>query len=248
VKTVVPSENNVEKMSAWTQIQKHIKAFSEDEEIDTLLIYFSCHGESSAEGNMFHLGKKEYISSDDFQKELDKLKEIDQLIIFLDRCFPPMVKFTDRKFIQINACSDKDAAVLKEEGSLFTKYVIQGLKARSEERECSKDCQHCVDYWKPKTEYISVFALFDYVNNHLQRKAPKPHWQGKGVGKNIAFFTGEVVEIKFTSKDEKSEKRYAPLPLSYLKHFDELRERLLEAFEGNVSLHLLHFENNLQEF
>ncbi|XP_060593324.1 uncharacterized protein LOC132747735 isoform X2 [Ruditapes philippinarum] len=234
VKTVLPSENNIEKMSAWKQIQKHLAAFNKDEEINTLLIYFSCHGESSVEGNMFHLGQKEYISADDFQKELDKLNRINQLIIFLDRCFPPMVKFTDRMFIQINACSDKDAAVLKKEGSWFTKYVIQGLKARSEERKCSKDCQHCVDYWKPKTEYISVFDLFDYVNKHLQRKAPKPHWQGKGVGENIAFFTDEVVEIRFTSKDDKTDAR---LPLGYLKHFDEVKERLFEAFGVDQRTH-----------
>jgi hypothetical protein len=228
----------------WLKIKEHIKNFSEDKEIDTLLIYFSCHGGNSADGSMFELGKKsEYISLDEFQKELDKLHKIDRLILFLDRCFPPKVTFlANRKFVQINACSDNKKAVLNEEGSLFTKYVINGLKARSEVRECSKDCNHCYSYWNSRTEYISVCNLYDYVNKHLELKAPQPDWKLESIWDNIAFFTDEVVEIEFTFQREPSTSKddviTIPLPLGYLKNIDEVKQEIMLAFKGNYFINL----------
>jgi hypothetical protein len=235
VKTVVPDNKKMEASSeespTWTKIKDHIKNFSEDKEIDTLLIYFSCHGGSSADGSMFELGKKsEYISFDDFQFELEKLHRIDRLILFLDRCYPPKVTLANMKFVQINACSKNKKAVLNEEGSLFTKYVIQGLKARSEERECSKNCKHCNSYWNSRTEYISICNLYDYVDKHLELKAPKPDWKLESFWGNIAFFTDEVVEIEFTY-----EKKTITISLGYMKDIDEVKVKILLAFQGNFS-------------
>jgi hypothetical protein len=234
VKTVVPGVT--EESPIWPTIKNHIENFSEDGDINTLLIYFSCHGGSSADESMFELGKKtEYISLDEFQNELNKLHKIDRLIIFLDRCFPPKLTFEKRKFVQINACSEDKKAVLNKEGSLFTKYVIQGLKARSEERECTKDCNHCYSYWSSRTEYVSICSLYDYVNKHLELKAPQPDWKLESIWDNIAFFTDEVVEIEFTFHKEPSEDGGITIPLSlrYLKNMDEVKQKILSAFKGN---------------
>ncbi|XP_060595065.1 uncharacterized protein LOC132749353 isoform X2 [Ruditapes philippinarum] len=243
VKTVVPGDTKMKtetgESQTWLKIKEHIKNFSEDKEIDTLLIYFSCHGGSSADGSMFELGKKsEYISLVEFQKELHKLHKIDRLILFLDRCFPPKVTLTNRKFVQINACSKNKKAVLNEEGSLFTKYVIQALKARSEERECSKDCEHCYSYWSSRTEYVSICSLYDYVNKHLELKAPQPDWKLESIWDNIAFFTDEVVEIEFTFHKEPSEDGGITIPLSlgYLKNIDEVKQKILLAFKDLLSV------------
>ncbi|XP_060595068.1 uncharacterized protein LOC132749356 isoform X2 [Ruditapes philippinarum] len=238
VKTVVPDDSKMEpdteESPTWTEIKKHIESFSKDEDIDTLLIYFSCHGGRSVGGNMFELGKKsEYVSLDDFQKELQKLHKIDRLILFLDRCYPPKVTLTNEKFVQINACSKDLKAVLNEEGSLFTKYVIQALKARSEERECSKDCKHCYSYWNSRTEYVSIYSLYNYVDKHLELKAHRPDWKLESFRDNIAFFTDEVVKIEF----KKDGCKPIHLSLGYLKSMDEVKQKIFLAFKVDRNTH-----------
>ncbi|XP_060604637.1 uncharacterized protein LOC132757385 [Ruditapes philippinarum] len=250
VKTVVPCDTKKEtkKEETWTKIQKHIADFAKNEDIDTLLIYISCHGDNgkdkeSSERNMFRLGKSsEYISLVAFEEQLETLNKIDKLIIFLDRCFPPMVEFKDRNrdFVQINACSEGEKAILKDEGSLFTTYVIQGLKARSEKRECSKDCEHCFSYWNKRTEYISIDSLFDYVNKHLKQKAPTSKRHLKGTLYDIAFFTEEMVHIEFTSKD-----KTIRLQLEYLKNIDEVKGMLLKEFEVDTETHMVKIEKDI---
>jgi hypothetical protein len=241
VRKVVPVDTKAgirkEETPTWTKIQEHIAYFAKNDDIDTLLIYISCHGVNGrlneySETNMFRLGKSsELISLNAFEEQLETLNKIDKLILFLDRCFPPMVKFKDRqrKFVQINACSEGEPATLKDEGSLFTTYVIQGLKARSEKRECSENCQHCLSYWDKRTEYISIDSLFDYVNKHLKHKAPPPNRHLKSTWDDIAFFTEDVVHIEFSSKDGKTPIR---LSLEYLKNINEVKLMLLKAFKG----------------
>ncbi|XP_060568894.1 uncharacterized protein LOC132727423 [Ruditapes philippinarum] len=266
VKTVVPDDtktaNKTEETPTWTKITEHIAHFAKDVNIDTLLMYFSCHGadeevenleksdpseafKSSVQENMFQLGKSsELISLKDFQKEIESLKNVNKLILFLDRCFPPMIDFKDsqREFIQINACSEGEKAILNDEGSLFTKYVIQGLKARSEKRECSKDCHHCSSYWERRTEYISIDNLFDYVNKHLKQKAPTPKRHLKSTLNDIAFFTEDVVHIEFTSKGSQTPVR---LPLEYLKNIDEVKLMLLKEFKVDTETHEVKIEKDI---
>jgi hypothetical protein len=242
VKTVVPdntkTETKKEDTPTWTKIKEHIAHFAKDENIDTLLVYFSCHGTNGevlkdcTDRNMFQLGKSsELISLGDFQKEINKLNK--KVILFLDRCFPPMVEFKDniKEFIQINACSEGQNAVFTDKGSLFTQCVIQGLKARSEKEECSKDCEHCLSYWEKRTEYISIESLSKYVNQHVKLKAHLPKKHVKITEFDIAFFTEDVVNIDFTREIGENP---ISLSLKYLTNIDEVKLMLLKEINGNL--------------
>ncbi|XP_053391204.1 uncharacterized protein LOC128554016 isoform X2 [Mercenaria mercenaria] len=250
VRTVIPSIPDKpdnpkleEEQELWPKVKEHIRYFSNETEIDTLLIYFSCHDASNMgtgdakNHNVFRFGSaSDNITLDQFEDELESLENIDKLIIFLDRCFPPLVRFKkrDRKFIQINACKQDEMADITDSGSVFTKYLIQGLKAKSERKKCSdSNCQHCDAYWSNSSgsDFISVSSLFDYVKKHMEAiQGPLPVPTMQIDFQNIAFYTDEEVIIEFTCEEE--QKR---VPLEYLQNMELLQDTLYEVFKRDKS-------------
>ncbi|XP_053375946.1 uncharacterized protein LOC123534516 [Mercenaria mercenaria] len=232
VHTVVPRKPGEGPENLWPKVKECIDIFSEDKDIDTLLIYFSCHGAKNkgsgdAENNCFELGS-ESIAMTTFQKELKRLDNIDKLVIVLDRCHPSRIKFQDgRKFIQINACKENQKADITDEGSIFTKYLVQGLKANSEGKRCADNCQCCNDYWAKRTDFITVQSLYDYVKHHMRKVSPTIALDLQGDSSNIAFYTDDQVLIEFedctgTKKD---------VPLEYLQNIEQLESKLFKMFE-----------------
>ncbi|XP_053375941.1 uncharacterized protein LOC123534174 isoform X2 [Mercenaria mercenaria] len=244
VRVVVPNKPGTleAREKLWPEVKKHIEVFSKESEIDTLLIYYSCHGENlmdESQSNVFKLGSaSDNIRLDEFEEELDCLGNIDKLIIVLDRCYPPKIKTKKRKqIIQINACHEEQEAKMTDEGSIFTKYFIQGLKAKSDKKKCLSGCEHCVTYWSNISDFISATPLFDYVRDHMSEYDDS---QPVGVTplewRNIAFYTHEKVEIDFTwQRDDQSDKVQREIPLEYLQTLNQLEEKLCKVFRRDTS-------------
>ncbi|XP_053376441.1 uncharacterized protein LOC128547509 [Mercenaria mercenaria] len=217
----------------WPKVKEYIDIFSEDEDIDTLLIYISCHGSKNkgsgdAQNNCFEFGS-ESIAMTNFQEELERLVNVDKLMVVLDRCHPSRIKFQDgRKFIQINACKENEKADITDEGSIFTKYLLQGLKAKSEGKRCSNNCQSCNDYWAKRTDFITVHSLYDYVKNHMKNVSPTIGFELEGDSSNIAFYTDDQVLIEFEDCTGKTKK---DVPLEYLQEMKQLESKLFKMFE-----------------
>lgn len=218
----------------WPKVKEEIEYFSKRTDVKHLLIYFSCHGakEDGAENkgkNRFELGSgSDFISLEDFEEELKKLEAKEKLIVFLDRCYPPMLR-SRQKMLQINACKEHERAEFNKNGSTFTKYLIQGLKAQSE-KTCPDKCEHCEAYWSNSGYFISGQFLFDYLKNHFKGKQQTPDWQQcAGWTGGIAFYTDEIVEIEFSSRDDGKHKKH--VQLQYLSTIDELKEKLLDEFK-----------------
>ncbi|XP_060570224.1 uncharacterized protein LOC132728581 isoform X2 [Ruditapes philippinarum] len=237
VQTVVPSApdklNDGEKL--WPKVKANIKEFSKRKDIDTMLIYISCHGaKSNGSGDtkdfQFQLGSSpdDSITLKEFEKELELLENIGKLIIVLDRCYPPLVRFKKRTrvYIQMNSCKQDEKAQMDSNGSFFTRVLIRGLKAKSEGDICPDNCQPCIDYWNRSKDFISVHNLYDYIEGHLSGQTPvyEPHLNGQS--SNIAFYTGDRVVIQFSHKN--SDKN---ISLNYLKDMKELKKKLKEEFD-----------------
>lgn len=251
VRIIVPDkpgkqcERDEEKLSS--KVKREIEYFRSKSGIETLLIYFSCHGiqGNGSEGddckNKFKLcssGLDDIITQDEFEKELESLKNI-KLLVFLDRCFPPILNFKNRdQIVQINACEKDKKADFNDDGSIFTKYLIQGLKARSEEKKCSADCNSCDKYWANRGDFISVRSLFEYVKDHMEKVNENliPDMQQKTGWDCIAYYTDEVVEVDFTCNDDMKH-----IPLRYLQDMCQLKEKIFEEFKRK-------FENDLCTF
>ncbi|XP_060554454.1 uncharacterized protein LOC132715468 [Ruditapes philippinarum] len=228
ISTVTPNKQE-DNEKLWPKVKEHIVSFSERSDIDTLLIYFSCHGEK--ENHRFVLGSdsdSDSFTVDEFKIELERLKNIKMLYIFLDRCFPPTLAFTNdqRKYIQINACGSNEEADFTKNGSVFTKHFIDGLKARSEGMKCNIHCTACMDFWRQNTDFITVSSLFEYIKKHMKRTKGTPTISLND-HTNIAFHTDEEVKIDFTECETKTEH---VIPLSYIKDIEELEQMLLQEF------------------
>ncbi|XP_060563823.1 uncharacterized protein LOC132723164 [Ruditapes philippinarum] len=227
VRTVVPSApdkiDDGEKL--WPKVKENITYFSEKTDINTMLIYISCHGSPSnqSEDSKFHLGSSEdSITLSQFKEELKQLENIGKLIIVLDRCYPPVLNL-DTIHIQMNSCSPDQKAQMDNNGSLFTRFFIRGLKARSEGEMCPDNCQPCSDYWNRSKDFITVTNLYDYIKGHLTDRTPEcvTHVYDH----NIAFYTGDRVKIEFSHEDSSKN-----IPLDHLKDMDELEKKLKEVF------------------
>ncbi|XP_060561631.1 uncharacterized protein LOC132721361 [Ruditapes philippinarum] len=236
IRTVVPAApdrlNDEEKL--WPKVNESICYFSQRTDIDTMLIYISCHGaRSNGSGDMkdfqFQLGSSpnDSISLYQFEKELERLVNIEKLIIVLDRCYPPLVRLEkrDRVYIQMNSCKQDQKAQMDNNGSLFTRFFIRGLKAKSEGKICSDNCQPCIDYWNRSKDFITIHNLYDYIKGHLNDQTPvyEPHLYDHS--SNIAFYTGDRVEIQFSHKNSSKN-----IPLDHLKDMKELKKKLKEEF------------------
>jgi hypothetical protein len=155
------------------------------------------------------------------------LENIEKLIIILDRCYPPLVRFKnrDRVYVQINSCMPTQKAEMDSNGSIFTRYLIGGLKAKSERIICPDTCQPCNDYWSKSKNFITVHNLFDYIKCHLREQTPIYTQNFYNHDNNIAFYTGTRVELQFSHKNTSKS-----IPLDYLKDMKELKKKLKEEF------------------
>ncbi|XP_060561300.1 uncharacterized protein LOC132721065 [Ruditapes philippinarum] len=224
----------------WPKVKAHIEYFSKRRDLDTLFIYFSCHGGNTE--NSFHLGSEtDSVSLLDFQNELARLENIEKLVLVLDQCFPPKVQFknSERKFIQINACETSARASMTNI-STFTKWFITGLKARAEKSACPDNCRPCREYWQMTTDFITYSNLHKYLSDHLKEaneKCPQIYINRIDINSNFAFHTDEEVLIDFT--DGKNDLR---LPIGYLQDITNLKEQLVKAFGKNVEVDTVHIE------
>jgi hypothetical protein len=195
-----------------------------------MLIYISCHGARSngSEDFKFQLGSSpdDSITLQQFEEELELLGKIEKLIIVLDRCYPPLVRLEkrDREYIQMNSCKQDQKAQMDNNGSLFTRFFIRGLKAKSEGKICPDNCKPCIDYWDGSKDFITVYNLYDYIKGHLSDEQT-PFCTTQVTDHNIAFYTGDRVEIQFSHKDSSKN-----IPLDHIKDMEELKKKLKEAF------------------
>ena len=234
--TVVPSSPDKSNEALWPKVEEEVDKFAEEKDIDTLLLYFTCHGtkEQADASNQFQLGSpSDSINQQQFEELLKRLDEEIKLIMILDRCYPVLVKFKDRKFVQINSCKETEIARMNKDGSFFTKWFIQGLKAKSEPNNCAGDCKHCNDYWKRNTSFITVESLYDYIKGHLKenkKQTPVRSINLKDHDSNIAYYTGSTVSLDFfcCTKGRKIRKK---VELKYLKDMTELKNKLKKEFE-----------------
>jgi hypothetical protein len=123
----------------------------------------------------------------------------------------------------MNSCVPGKKAQMDSNGSLFTRFFIRGLKARSEGEMCPDNCQPCSDYWNRSKDFITVTNLYDYIKGHLTDQTPEcvTHVYDH----NIAFYTGDRVKIEFSHEDSSKN-----IPLDHLKDMDELEKKLKEMF------------------
>ena len=226
-------------------MKEQIGYFSETMDIDTLLIYFSCHG--NKENQSFILASdSDSFTKEEFQNELKRLKNIKTLLIVLDRCFPPSLNFDDDKdkYVLINACGhDEETSFSTEFGSTFTQYFIKGLKGRSERDTCNEECEICDDFWRKNTYFITVSHLFDFVEKHVKKKSNNestPTLSGKHILRNIAFYTDDKVYINFLECETNTVEE---VPLEYFRDMEELETKLLNDFKSkkidvNTNIHV----------
>lgn len=188
VKPTVPGSDGEEENEMKKKINtaiRELKELSDKNKSDqTLVVYFSCHGETEtikskkehshkqkrdneAETYKFRLG----IENDVLElKELESLLNdlnVKKVILFLDCCKPPEVKLENIKTIQINACRPKDNTSVIACGSLFTRNLIETIIRKALKR--SKD------------DSITAFTLFKHGSQKMEYGIKPPAFYSPGL-------------------------------------------------------------------
>lgn len=137
---------------------------------DTLVMYVSCHRKKtnqlpSMHDDRFILGSdSEQLTKDKFQMMLEDATSgnVKRVILFLDRCYPNGIELNGSKLIQLNACQPTEQSSIITKESIFTKYLIQGLKAGVHKLKGDKDKKLC-----STSDYVSISSLMEFTSEQM---------------------------------------------------------------------------------
>ncbi|XP_053379713.1 uncharacterized protein LOC128548550 isoform X2 [Mercenaria mercenaria] len=240
IQTVLPDGQESQSMS-----DKVLKAITNlHSDLETLIIYISCHGKKDdAKGTFtFELSKSKGITLNEFQNALEtQLKQLTKVMVFFDCCNPPKISLEGTKVVQINACgSDQRAYAITKDASCFTTFLVQGLTAYAVGNPCgTSGCKKCKEYWHHRTDYVTVGNLIRYINGHMDvNQTAKIHMiEGTHDDINIAYYTDEEMQIKFTETDSKdtADGNEIELQLEFFKTMKKIKEELRRRFDKHKS-------------
>ncbi|XP_053379634.1 uncharacterized protein LOC128548534 isoform X2 [Mercenaria mercenaria] len=238
IQTVVPDK----KQSLSQKMMQAIECLS-SRDLQTLIIYITCHGENrndTKDNFNFRLSETDTVTLKEFEDALgqckEKLDQLNKVMLFFDCCHPPeevnIKGIAKANVIQLNACEDYQKAHSTNEGSIFTKFLIQGLKAKAEGSTCGEnECTSCKKYWDLRTDYVTVERLLEYINDHIDtRQRPRLLFSGNHDDFKIAFYTGEEVVIEFTVVNSEEKQT---IKLKHFKDMEQIETQLYEKFHRN---------------
>ncbi|XP_060582787.1 uncharacterized protein LOC132739149 [Ruditapes philippinarum] len=205
-------------------------------DLQTLVINISCHG-SRNDPFTFCLSASDTLLLTRLEEELEKYKDSNndfiKVILFCDCCYPRKINIkgikTD-KIIQINSSKETQRSwTPTQETSYFSKFLIQGLKANTENAPCgTKYCTSCKMYWNDRKDYVTVENLFGYIHNHIKKiQEPQLLFNGSYDDSVIAYYTDEQECIEFTVHDD-SDTETQRLLLDFSSDMCQIEAQLLE--------------------
>ncbi|XP_052238907.1 uncharacterized protein LOC127850139 [Dreissena polymorpha] len=177
--------------------------------VHTLVFLYSGHHGKDG----FKVGMNEYVSMQHINKKIQECTHVKIVIAFMDCCQPERirVKEEEQRLIQFNATASTDAALsLRNEGSPFTKLLVQAFTMKASGGKCAlPHCECRID-----GPFITIDSLSHYIEIHRQNgllRGMEPeksliniNWQNECLAYNyaykVAFRFDIVLPHPFTSK------------------------------------------------
>ncbi|XP_052763247.1 uncharacterized protein LOC128205556 [Mya arenaria] len=196
--------------SSMAQLGAALDEVNESSGIDTLILYFSGHGDKD-KGLQLNKELKEYMCIQhlsDMLKKMLKKKQLRKIYIFFDCCHPPILTLpftplpTGVQIIQY--CSSRpDQESSAGDGtdySMFTSFLLGAIlrkhKCLLTEKLKNEDCKLCIKYWQKceKKDYLKIDKIFANVRKHMKKMGNQ-----QPTGCIVPYATNEEI-FSFSSK------------------------------------------------
>lgn len=208
--------------------------------IETLVFLFSGHYK---EGKYFLGSRMDYITHNDLEQELKSLSDfVHTFVIFLDCCGAPYFECLSKmpvSVVQLNACNTENETSVNENGSLFTRFIIQALVGEANGIPCRfRKAHKCII----PGDFITILSLQEYVICHTDlyyescggaRKSTHKISISKADPRNavVAYNLHCVVLLTFTFPELSKDLETQVSPVKY-QTMAELRCFLFEKYIG----------------
>ncbi|XP_052219334.1 uncharacterized protein LOC127836681 [Dreissena polymorpha] len=176
--------------------------------VHTLVFLYSGHHGNDG----FKVGMNEYVSMQHINRKIQECTHVEKVIAFVDCCQPEIFRVKEeRRLIQFNATASTDTAIsLRNEGSPFTKLLVQAFTMKASGGKCAlPHCECRID-----GPFITIDSLSHYIEIHRQngllrgmepdKSLMKINWQNECLAYNnsykVAFRFDIVLPEPFTSK------------------------------------------------
>ncbi|KAH3836300.1 hypothetical protein DPMN_109670 [Dreissena polymorpha] len=193
--------------------------------IHTLVFIYSGHHDTETG---FLIGKNEYFPTNKINECIQNMRGVKTVIAFLDCCQAKTIDVKDICLIQFNATGPNAVAIgLRDEGSYFTKYLLQAFTLKASGAQCSQCGSKC----KLDGDFITLGNLWTYIGNHRSGlKSMEPHLNTKNIEWRttyLAYNYASKVEFPFEVSIDESFSKSINILASGLKDFEALKSQQL---------------------
>ncbi|XP_053390325.1 uncharacterized protein LOC128553226 [Mercenaria mercenaria] len=266
VETVYPDEPG-KPDSMLDKLKKSVHTLKNIDGIQTLLVYFSGHYKPNKGGfELSHCKmeerelqrKFEYLSKKDFEGDIASILHqpnsvgepssvSKRVIVLLDCCEAPAVTTPSQEeihtldknitIVQINACRPNQKSIQEQDGSVFRKFLIQGLTRKALGKRCLNDPDCRLDDCYIQGNFVTFANLNDYISDHLKSFKTKHSfdcamhtYDVTKIDAMIGYAINFNADLEFKYKFKEAVVEYDVIPQRMFSELRELQTLLFHKF------------------